>query len=176
MVNNIAKLKCSYTTTTEWNKQIQNLWGLYINNFTPSSRTKKQNYIVWSILYITETIDYVIPLIDRPELLFQSLLGFDKIIVTLKPQQVIRNNINNNLLNVFRFILLLFVQVFIFNNINLLGYINPFPYILFILLFPVNGNKSLLLLSSFTLGLLIDIFSNCIITFIRSKNDSLCCK
>jgi rod shape-determining protein MreD len=68
--------------------------------------------------------------------------------------------VNNNLLNVFRFILLLFVQVFIFNNINLLGYINPFPYILFILLFPVNGNKSLLLLSSFTLGLLIDIFSN----------------
>ena len=56
--------------------------------------------MIWSILYITETIDYVIPLIDRPELLFQSLLGFDKIIVTLKPQQVIRNNINNNLLNV----------------------------------------------------------------------------
>ena len=100
VVNNIAKLKCSYTTTTEWNKQIQNLWGLYINNFTPSSRTKKQNYIVWSILYITETIDYVIPLIDRPELLFQNLLGFDKIIVSLKSQQVIHNTTNNKLMNV----------------------------------------------------------------------------
>ena len=32
--------------------------------------------------------------------LFQSLLGFDKIIVTLKSQQVIHNNLNNNLINV----------------------------------------------------------------------------
>ena len=52
------------------------------------------------MLYITETIDYAIPLIDRPELLFQSLLGFDKIIVSLKSQQVIHSNLNNNLLNV----------------------------------------------------------------------------
>ena len=100
VINKIAKLKCSYNNYSEWTKQIHYLWLLYTNNFTPSTRTKKQTYMIWSILYITETIDYVIPLIDRPELLFQSLLGFDKIIVTLKPQQVIRNNINNNLLNV----------------------------------------------------------------------------
>ena len=80
----------------EWNKQIQCLWQLYINKFTLSTRTKKQNYIIWSILYITETIDYAIPLIDRPELLFQSLLGFDKFIVSLKSQQVIHNSNNNN--------------------------------------------------------------------------------
>ena len=100
VIHKISSLKCSYTTTSEWNKQIQNLWGLYINNFTPSSRIRKQNYIVWSILYITETIDYVIPLIDRPELLFQNLLGFDKIIVSLKSQQVIHNTSNNKLMNV----------------------------------------------------------------------------
>jgi hypothetical protein len=68
--------------------------------------------------------------------------------------------VNNNILNIFRFILFLSIQVFIFNNINLLGYINPFPYILFILLFPINGNKSILLITSFTLGLLIDLFCN----------------
>ena len=84
----------------EWNKQIQYLWKLYTNKFTPSTRGKKQNYIIWSMLYITETIDYVVPLVDRPELLFQSLLGFDKIIVSLKSQQVIYNNTNQNLLNV----------------------------------------------------------------------------
>lgn len=62
--------------------------------------------------------------------------------------------------NIFRFILLLAVQIIIFNNMNFLGYISPFPYILFIILYPVNGNKYGLLLASFTLGLLMDMFSN----------------
>lgn len=64
------------------------------------------------------------------------------------------------LYNIARFILLLTAQVTIFNNINFLGYINPFPYILFIILYPVNGNKSGLLVSSFLLGLTMDLFLN----------------
>ncbi len=64
------------------------------------------------------------------------------------------------LINIARFILLLAAQVIIFNNINFLGYINPFPYILFIILFPVNGNKYGLLLASFFLGILMDMFCN----------------
>jgi hypothetical protein len=80
-------------------KQIQSLWKLYINKFSPSTKTKKQLYIIWSILYLTETIDYNIKLIDRPALLFQSILSFDKIINTLKTQQVV-HNINSELLNV----------------------------------------------------------------------------
>jgi hypothetical protein len=68
---------------------------------------------------------------------------------------------NSTLLyNLIRFILLLAVQVLIFNNINFLGFINPFPYLLFIILYPVNGNKNGLLLSSFLLGLLMDLFWN----------------
>ena len=63
-------------------------------------------------------------------------------------------------LNIFRFISLFLLQIIIFNNINLFGFISPFPYVLFIILFPVNGNKSALLISSFFLGLLLDIFSN----------------
>jgi hypothetical protein len=43
---------------------------------------------------------------------------------------------------------------------NFLGYISPFPYILFIILYPVNGNKSGLLIASFLLGLIMDMFSN----------------
>ena len=93
-------MSISNNTYHEWNKQIQCLWQLYINKFTPSTRAKKQNYILWSMLYITETIDYTVTLVDRPELLFQSLLGFDKIIVSLKSQQVIHNNVNQNLINV----------------------------------------------------------------------------
>ena len=62
--------------------------------------------------------------------------------------------------NLARFILLLAAQVLIFNNINFLGFVNPFPYILFIILYPVNGNKYGLLAASFLLGLLIDMFLN----------------
>lgn len=43
---------------------------------------------------------------------------------------------------------------------DFLGYINPFPYILFIILYPVNGNKMGLLLASFLLGLILDMFCN----------------
>ena len=62
--------------------------------------------------------------------------------------------------NVFRFVLLLSVQIIIFNNMNFLGYISPFPYMLFIILYPVNSNKTGLLLASFLLGFVMDIFSN----------------
>ncbi len=62
--------------------------------------------------------------------------------------------------NIFRFILLLAVQIIIFNNMNFLGYISPYPYILFIILYPVNGNKSGLLVASFFLGLIMDMLSN----------------
>ena len=64
------------------------------------------------------------------------------------------------IINIIRFILLLAAQIVIFNNINLFGYINPYPYILFILLYPVNSNKSGLLIASFCLGLVVDLFSN----------------
>jgi rod shape-determining protein MreD len=63
-------------------------------------------------------------------------------------------------MNIFRFLMLLTVQIVIFNNMNFMGYISPFPYILFIILYPVNGNKYGLLIASFFLGLFLDIFSN----------------
>jgi hypothetical protein len=64
------------------------------------------------------------------------------------------------LVNIFRFILLLAVQIVIFNNMNFLGFIMPLPYLLFIILYPVNGNRSGLLITSFLLGLTMDVFSN----------------
>lgn len=64
------------------------------------------------------------------------------------------------LMSFVRFFLLLAAQILVFNNIDLFGYINPFPYILFIILFPVDGNKQLLIITSFLLGITMDLFSN----------------
>jgi len=85
--------------SNECNKQIQSIYKIYTNKFTPATRGKRQNYIIWCILYLTDTVDYLIPLIDRPQILFQSILGFDKIVSTLKSQQVV-HIVNNELLNV----------------------------------------------------------------------------
>ncbi|WP_430613916.1 rod shape-determining protein MreD [Flavobacterium sp. JP2137] len=63
-------------------------------------------------------------------------------------------------LNIIRFILLFALQILVFNNLELFNFINPLPYLLFILLFPINGNKALLILSSFILGLAVDVFDN----------------
>ncbi|MDD2283824.1 MAG: rod shape-determining protein MreD [Paludibacter sp.] len=62
--------------------------------------------------------------------------------------------------NIVRFILLVLVQVFVLNNIRLLGYINPYIYILFILVLPVKFSRALSMLLAFILGLIIDLFSN----------------
>lgn len=64
------------------------------------------------------------------------------------------------LLNIFRFIILVALQILMFNNIKLFGYLNPFPYILFIILYPVNSSKYTLLLMSFLLGLTLDAFGD----------------
>ncbi|MEJ6792411.1 MAG: rod shape-determining protein MreD [Lacinutrix sp.] len=57
-----------------------------------------------------------------------------------------------------RFIVLLLLQVLILSQVNFMGYINPYPYILFVLLFPVKNNRILFILLSFILGILIDMF------------------
>ncbi|MCL6295686.1 rod shape-determining protein MreD [Jejuia spongiicola] len=61
-------------------------------------------------------------------------------------------------LNSVRFLVLVLTQVLICNHINFLGYVNPNVYILFIILFPVKNNRSLFILVSFLLGLIIDLF------------------
>ncbi|NVO01609.1 MAG: rod shape-determining protein MreD [Bacteroidetes bacterium] len=59
-----------------------------------------------------------------------------------------------------RLILVILLQVLILNNIQLGGLINPYFYILFILLLPFETPKWLLLLSAFFLGISIDMFLN----------------
>lgn len=58
----------------------------------------------------------------------------------------------------FRFIILVLFQVLVLNHINFLGYINPYLYILFILLYPLKNNRAIFILLSFFLGLTVDLF------------------
>jgi rod shape-determining protein MreD len=52
------------------------------------------------------------------------------------------------------------LQVLVLNNIQFLGYINPYLYILIILALPVQMPRWVTLLLAFALGLIIDTFSN----------------
>src|SRR5258705_6800678 len=61
-----------------------------------------------------------------------------------------------------RFIVLVGLQVTILNNIQLSGYINPYLYVLFILLLPVKFPKIPAMVLAFVLGLTVDVFTNTI--------------
>ena len=57
------------------------------------------------------------------------------------------------------FVLLILLQLFLFNNIQFSGYVNPYVYVMFILLLPVEIPSWFLLVISFFTGLTIDLFT-----------------
>lgn len=61
---------------------------------------------------------------------------------------------------IIRFIVLLLLQVLVFSNINVNGYIYPAFYVYFILLLPFETAGWLLLTLSFLMGLGVDFFTN----------------
>ena len=61
--------------------------------------------------------------------------------------------------NIIRLIVLVLVQILVFNNIQISGYLIPNFYILFILLLPFETPRWLLLVSAFTLGISVDMFT-----------------
>lgn len=66
----------------------------------------------------------------------------------------------NKVVVFFWLVIILFSQVFVFNNINFLGYVNPYIYVSFLFLFPLNKNRFLFLTLAFLYGLSIDFFSD----------------
>lgn len=58
------------------------------------------------------------------------------------------------------FVVLVLLQVLVLNQIQVSGYINPYIYVLFILLLPVSTPRYLLLILGFLIGLFVDVFSN----------------
>jgi rod shape-determining protein MreD len=62
------------------------------------------------------------------------------------------------IVNLLRFVILVFIQVFLLKNITLYNLSTPYLYILFILLLPFEIPNILLFALSFVLGLTIDAF------------------
>ena len=58
------------------------------------------------------------------------------------------------------FIVLVLSQVLILNNIQFLGFLNPYIYVLFVMSLPVKFPRWATLLLAFGLGLTIDVFAN----------------
>jgi rod shape-determining protein MreD len=54
---------------------------------------------------------------------------------------------------------MLLLQVLLFNNIQFSGYVNPYVYVMFILLLPIDLPAWIVLIISFFTGLIIDLFS-----------------
>lgn len=67
---------------------------------------------------------------------------------------------NVYLKNIIRFIVLVVLQVIVLDRINFQGFVNPYLYIYFILLLPIDIPKWVLLVSAFLLGLAVDMFSH----------------
>ena len=68
----------------------------------------------------------------------------------------------NNLLLKYtiRFVILVGVQIIVLNNVLFIGYINPYIYILFLLLLPFDTPRWLILILAFCLGISVDTFQN----------------
>ena len=58
------------------------------------------------------------------------------------------------------FVLLILLQVLVFNRISFFGYATPFLYIYFIIKMPIGLNRSAITVLGFLLGFIIDIFCN----------------
>ena len=61
---------------------------------------------------------------------------------------------------ILRFFALGLIQVLVFNQLHILGSINPMVYLLFLYWYPVKENKATLILICFALGIFIDVFSD----------------
>lgn len=67
---------------------------------------------------------------------------------------------NKTLQHIIRFFSLLALQVLFLNNVQISGYLNPYVYILFIMLLPAKMPKAMVLGLAFIMGFTIDVFSD----------------
>lgn len=62
--------------------------------------------------------------------------------------------------NIIRFVVLVLLQVLVLSNINFLGYVNPYLYVLFIVLLPFDLAQWKVILWAFLIGLTVDMFED----------------
>ena len=60
--------------------------------------------------------------------------------------------------NISRFIILILLQVFVFNYVQWFGFLNPFVYLLFLILLPIEIPKSYQYFIAFITGFIVDSF------------------
>ena len=58
------------------------------------------------------------------------------------------------------FVGLILIQVLILNQVEFSGFVNPYIYVLFILLLPLSSPRYAVLLLAFLVGIIVDYFSN----------------
>jgi len=66
---------------------------------------------------------------------------------------------NTLIRNIIRFIVLVVMQVLVFDNMRFGNYIHPCVYVLFLMILPFDTTKWSLLINGFVLGMAVDIFS-----------------
>ncbi len=62
--------------------------------------------------------------------------------------------------NIIRFLVVILFQVLVLDNIQMGGYLNPYFYVLFIILMPFETPRWFMLITAFILGLSVDLFTN----------------
>lgn len=62
--------------------------------------------------------------------------------------------------NIIRFVIILLIQVLVFNHIRISGYVYPAFYVYFIMLLPFEIAGWLLLVAAFLMGMGVDFFTN----------------
>jgi hypothetical protein len=68
--------------------------------------------------------------------------------------------ISEVLKNLLRFILFILIQVSVIKHLDLGRFINPFLYVICILMLPINMDKGWVMLTAFVTGLIVDMFYN----------------
>ncbi len=62
--------------------------------------------------------------------------------------------------NIIRFFILLLLQIVVLNNIDISVFLSPMIIVLFVILLPFNTPKWILLISTFLMGIILDLFMN----------------
>ena len=80
--------------------------------------------------------------------------------------------------NISFYIFILIVQLLVFNQFNLFGYITPFVYLLIFIYYKISYDKTILILLGFLVGLIMDLsmqtygchtFSSITVCFLRTR-------
>lgn len=66
---------------------------------------------------------------------------------------------SNPLIQIVRFVLLVAVQVLVLNKVQFSGYLNPYIYVLFIILLPLRTPPLAMVILGFALGFVVDYYS-----------------